>query len=91
MRAVTHGAAIYGHEFGFLLSRPNGERKVLWLSFSSYELDESAQGTVATLELAAPDATRQVQVPLLAVVLLVPGPKGVRLVLFTNRPSRLSP
>ena len=85
VRAVTHGAAIYGHEFGFLLSRPNCERKVIWLSFSSYELDESAEGTVATFELAALDATRMVQVPLLAVVQLVPGSKGVRMVPFTNR------
>ena len=86
VRAVSHGAAIYGHEFGFLLSRPNCERKVIWLSFSSYELDESAQGTVATFELVTPDAKRMIQVPLLAVVQLVPGSKVVRLVLFTNRP-----
>ncbi len=86
VRVVTRGAAIYGHEFGFFLSRPNCQRKVLWLSFSSYELDESAEGTVATFELAAPDATRLVKVPLLAVVQLVPGSKVVRLVLFTNRP-----
>jgi len=86
VRAVIHGSFVYGNEFGFLLSRPSCERKVIWLSFTSYELDESAKGTVATFELVASDEMRLVQVPLLAVVQLVPGSNGVRMLPFTNRP-----
>ena len=86
VRAVTHGSAVYGHEFGFLLSRPNCEQKIIWLTFTSYELEERAEDTDATFELIAPDARRLIQAPLLAVQRIVPGPRGVRIALFTNSP-----
>ena len=84
--AVTHGSVVYGHEFGFLLSRPNCEQKIIWLTFTSYELEERAEDTVVTFELIALDATRRIQAPLLAVQRIVRGPRGVRIALFTNSP-----
>ena len=84
VRAVTHGTIIYGNEIGFVLSRPGCAHKNIWLSFVTYDLNESAEDIITTFELTSADVKYRTQVPLIHVVRILPNPEIARIAVFTN-------
>lgn len=53
LRTITHGTAVWGHEFGILKPKNNCDVDILWLTFSTYEKNvEDLKGKNLTFNVA---------------------------------------